>query len=729
MTVAEPNDASRQQGLGTFAGVFTPSVLTILGVIMYLRFGWVVGNVGLVGTLLIVTLSTAITFLTSLSISMIATDRVVRVGGAYYMISRSLGIETGGAVGIPLFFAQALSVSLYTIGFAESLALTFPALDERWVAAAAAVAMAAVALKSAATAIRTQYFIMAAIAVSLLSFFLGGPVESVRTPLWQAAASSPGFWAVFAVFFPAVTGIMAGVSMSGDLADPTRSIPRGTLAAVGVGYLVYMTVPIALAAWASSDSLIADPLIMTRMAWLGPAILAGIWGATLSSALGSILGAPRVLQALARDGILPRFLSFLGRGAGEADEPRIGTIVTLGIALVAIALGNLDVIAPVLTMFFLTTYLVLNLAAGIERFIDSPSFRPTFRAHWSLSLIGAAGCLVVMFLINALATVAAAVVIGGVFLWLERRELHAAWGDVRSGVWMSLLRAGLLRAPDDPDPKTWRPHLLVLSGAPSRRWPMIEMCSDLCHNRGLMTVAGVFETGSLSGERRRELEIAVRDVMDRRGVQSLVRLVTAEDPFEGSVQLVQSYGLGRVSPDTVVAGLRAQPPFDGYLRLLRGIQDAGRNLVLYSDGDGRGFGRRGRIDVWWGGLHQNGGLMLILAHLLRSGVRWRDAELRLNLMAESPEAAEYRREYLAQTIAGMRMDMQPNVIVAEGRRFDEVLAESVQDTDLVLLGMADPSADFAEYYERMRARAGTLPPSLHVHAGDQLPFSEVLITD
>ncbi|MGI9038978.1 MAG: Na-K-Cl cotransporter, partial [Gemmatimonadota bacterium] len=163
-------------GLGTFGGVFTPSILTILGVIMYLRFGWVVGNVGLVGTLLIVTIATAITLLTSLSIAAIATDQRVRVGGAYYMISRSMGIETGGAVGIPLFFAQALSVALYTIGFAESVVNVFPAADARLTGIITTVAVAALALTSAKTAIRAQYFIMAAIAISLLSFFFGHPI-------------------------------------------------------------------------------------------------------------------------------------------------------------------------------------------------------------------------------------------------------------------------------------------------------------------------------------------------------------------------------------------------------------------------------------------------------------------------------------------------------------------------------------------------------------------------
>ncbi|MEO1069298.1 MAG: Na-K-Cl cotransporter, partial [Cyanobacteria bacterium J06638_6] len=204
---------SQSEGLGTFGGVFTPSILTILGVIMYLRFGWVVGHVGLWQTLLIVTISTSITLLTGLSISAIATDQVVRAGGAYYMISRSLGIETGGAVGIPLYLAQAFSVALYTIGFAESLVQVFPGLSQTLIALVTTILIAVLALKSADIAIKAQYFIMAAIVLSLVSLMLGHGVESTAVAPPESPGSV-GFWAVLAVFFPAVTGIMAGVNMS-----------------------------------------------------------------------------------------------------------------------------------------------------------------------------------------------------------------------------------------------------------------------------------------------------------------------------------------------------------------------------------------------------------------------------------------------------------------------------------------------------------------------------------
>src|SRR6056297_3744543 len=258
-------------GLGTFGGVFTPSILTILGVIMYLRFGWVVGNVGLIGTLLIVTISTAITFLTALSIASIATDRRVRTGGAYYMISRSLGIETGGAVGIPLYFALALSMALYIIGFAEILGDVFPGLDQRWVGVVSAIMVAGLAIRSADLAIRSQYIVMIVIGLSLLSFFFGSPVEPSQLDLTGSAPDrlTVDFWVVFAVFFPAVTGIEAGVNMSGDLEDSARSIPRGTLAALAVGFVIYMVLPFFLSTRADSATLIEDPLVMRRISLWG----------------------------------------------------------------------------------------------------------------------------------------------------------------------------------------------------------------------------------------------------------------------------------------------------------------------------------------------------------------------------------------------------------------------------------------------------------------------------
>jgi amino acid transporter len=721
---------SRGAGLGTFGGVFTPSILTILGVIMYLRFGWVVGNVGLSGALLIVTISTGITFLTALSISEIATDQRVRVGGAYYMISRSLGIETGGAVGIPLFFAQALSVALYTIGFAESVKNVFPQVDERLVGLLTTVAVALLAIKSARAAIRAQYFIMGAIGVSLISFFLGsavGPADTVTVPL--ADVPHENFWVVFAVFFPAVTGIMAGVNMSGDLKEPGRAIPRGTMAAVLAGYAIYMILPVFLALRADREQLIADPLIMRRMALWGDAIILGVWGATLSSAVGSILGAPRVLQALARDGVLPNSLRWLGRGSGPEDTPRAGTAITLGIALAAVALGNLNIIAPVLTMFFLTTYGVLNIAAGLERLLGSPSFRPRFRVPWYLSAIGAVGCTVVMFLVNPVATVVAIVVVLGIYIWLERRELQSAWGDVRRGIWMAITRAGLLRLRTTRDPKNWRPHLLVLSGSPTRRWYLIRFANWLSHRRALVTVSSVITDESVTLDRQRAMETTIHDYLARRGIEALIRLIRAPDPFEGAQRLVEAYGLGDLSPNTYLLGDSEVPEHrDAYCRMIARFHEGRRNVVILHYNTEKRFGQRTRIDVWWGGLKRNGGLMLTLAYLLQTSVAWRGADVRVKMLVPTPEAAAGARPNLEAIVRNMRSGARAEVIVSDGRRFVDIMKDSSRTADFIMLGMREPDDGFLAYYERMRDAVEGMPTAAFVLAAEDMPFGDIVVS-
>ncbi len=727
-------------GLGTFGGVFTPSILTILGVIMYLRFGWVVGNAGLLGTLLIVTISTGITFLTALSIAAIATDQRVRVGGAYYMISRSLGIEIGGAVGIPLYIAQGLSVALYTVGFAESVINAFPTLQTlsvlglsgiQIVGLIITILVAVLALGSPNIAIKAQYFILAAIVVSLVSLVAGSPVEQSDIRMWGAvdANQAAGFWEVFAVFFPAVTGIMAGVNLSGDLENPNKAIPWGTFGAVGVGYLVYMTLPLLLGLWANSATLIEDTLIMRRMAWWGDAILLGVWGATLSSAIGSILGAPRVLQALALDGVLPQSLKWLGKGAGEENIPRGGTVLTLGLALGAVMMGNLNAIAPVLTMFFLTTYAVLNVAAGVETFLDSPSFRPEFKVHWSLSLLGAAGCTAVMFLINWWATLIAIVFVFAVFAWLQRRSLRATWGDVRQGLWMSLTRAGLLHLNADPDPKNWRPHILVLSGAPRRRWPVIELASALTHNQALMTVGTVLRPSEASDfEAQREAEATLREYLGSRGVQSLVRTTTAEDPFAGGERLIEDYGLGVLKPNTIMLGHTEDPTHhEQFCTLIKHLYAARRNVAVLRGGN-QGFGNRERIDVWWSGLKGNGGLMKILAYLLQTNLEWQNAQVRVNVVANDDEEAEERRQTVGPILDQLRTGAALNVIEADGRIFDEIVHDASADADIVFLGMATPDEedDYVTYYTRLHERTAGLPPTVFVLAAEEISFRDVL---
>ncbi|MGK7880392.1 MAG: Na-K-Cl cotransporter [Crocosphaera sp.] len=726
-------------GLGTFGGVYTPSILTILGVIMYLRFGWVVGNAGLIGTALIVILANAITFLTALSVCAIATDRVVRTGGAYYMISRSLGVETGGAVGIPLYFAQALSVALYTIGFAESVVKAFPQnnLNQLYIALIVTVGVGILAFASADIAIKAQYFIMGAIILSLLSFYFGHPVEETSIELWGVTDKEP-FWTVFAVFFPAVTGIMAGVNMSGDLRDPIKALPTGTLAAVGTGFVIYITLPLFLAMRADTSTLIAEPFIMEKMAVWGPAISLGVWGATLSSAIGSILGAPRILQALARDGILPPWMRFLGQGSGFKDEPRIGTLVTFTVAIAAVFIGDLNLIAPVLTMFFLTTYLVLNVSAGLEGLLNSPSFRPSFRVHWALSWLGAIGCLGVMFLIDPLATCVAGIVVIAIYFWVRQRELMVTWGDVRRGIWMALLRMAVLQMDrQTDDTKNWRPQFLVLSGAPRKRWPLIQLAQALTHNRGLITVSSVLPQGSRDVASQAVLERRIRDYLQRHGVEALVRLITAPDPFDGAERLVETYGLGSIVPNTILLGDSQQMIHrDRYCQMIANLYKAKRNVIVLRENPDLPYdpwneskSRRFRIDVWWGGgIQGNGSLMLILAYLLHSNPKWQKGEIHLKLVVMDESAVNEAQNNLDKLVEDLRIDAVSEIILANGRTFATILKQSSEGADFIFLGMPSPSDDklFVTNYERLQQWTQDLPTTVFVLAAPEFNFQEVL---
>ncbi|MDH3260520.1 MAG: Na-K-Cl cotransporter [Acidimicrobiia bacterium] len=712
-------------GLGTFGGVFTPSILTILGVIMYLRFGWVVGQAGLVGSLIIVTIATAITFLTGLSISQIATDQRIRAGGAYYMISRALGVEIGGAIGIPLYLAQALSVALYTIGFAESVSRVFPILDQRIVGLVTTVLVAAIALISARVAIRAQYFIMAGIGLSLLSFFLGHAATVEAAVTFEPV----GFWQVFAVFFPAVTGIMAGVNMSGDLENPRRSIPHGTLAAIGVSYLIYMAIPLFLSERATAAQLVADPLIMRNIAVWGDAILIGVWGATLSSALGSILGAPRILQAIARDNILPKPLRFLGRGTGPNDEPRIGTFVTLGLALTAVALFDLNVIAPILTMFFLATYTVVNIVSALERLLRSPSFRPTFKVHWGLSLIGAIGCSVVMVLIDAPATALSAVIVLGVYLWLKRRGLKSTWGDVRQGMWQAMIRWGLFNLRADAQARSWRPHFLVLAGNPEKRWYLIDLANTISQDRGILSVATILPESASSTDRKNSLATTIRDHLEERNVDALVRVVSAATPYEGAATLVEAYGLGYLVPNTVLLGdgETTDDPIE-YAQMIASFYRANRNVVIVRADADRLFGRRRHIDVWWQSMRGNGSLMVTLGHLISASLTWSNVGLHVRMIVKDQKGAAEARANLAGLISSTRMRAKVDVMV-DGRPPIEVISSTSTAADLTFIGLPRPTGDieaFAEHLRNLINQTRNLPAVAYVLAAEDVAFDRIL---
>ena len=708
-------DSTGPRRFGTLGGVFTPCVLTILGVILFLRQGQVVGEVGVYRALWILLAAKAITLLTGLSLAAIATNTRTRGGGAYFLISRSLGVEYGGAIGIVFFLAQAISVALYAIGFAEAFVGTFPALglDVPLVATIANLVAFLCVYVGAGWAIRLQYGILAVLGAAIGSFLAGAfqafDVERFQSSLGPAAEADVVM--AFALFFPAVTGIMAGANMSGDLADPARSIPRGTLAAIAVTGMVYAVVTIALGGAAERVELQEESLLMSRVAVWPTLIVLGIFSATASSALGSMMGAPRILQAFARDRVLPG-LSPLAKGSGASGEPRRATWVTYVIAQLAIMLGDLDAIAPVITMAFLITYGTLNLATFYEGVTGNPSYRPRFRwCPWWLSLVGALGCGGVMVLLDPLVALGSVLGMAGIFWLIRVREVQASWGDLRSGVAFARARRGLMQLEETLyHPKNWRPVVLAMIGASGVRQHLAVYGSWLSSGHGILSLGQVIR-GSLPElvKRRANQRQLLRASIRERELEAFPAVVAAPSLDEGIVALVQSHGLGGLEPNTVLFGWPEDPGRrTAFAATLRTVAALERSLVVVRSQDTREelwSAPPGTIDVWWRG-RDNGPLMLLFAHLIRQNRAWRGRTIRLLRVVASDQAREEVASHLTELATSSRIDARAGVIVSG--KPARAIAEESRDAGLVILGFSPPpegsESIFFEVMERLTRR-------------------------
>ena len=723
-------------GFGTFQGVFTPSILTIIGVVMYLRFGWMLGNVGLATSLAIVTVASSITFLTGLSISALATNMRMKGGGAYFMLSRSFGAEAGAAMGIPLALSQAIGVSFYVSGFAEALTQSgLPVVagwDPRLVGLATLTVLAAVSTLSANIALKSQYFIMAAIAFSLVAFFLGGPPRGLVPPDPATVPAALGFWPVFAVFFPAVTGILSGVGMSGDLRNPGRAIPVGTIAAVLTGYVVYMAVPLALNAFVPDASVLrTDTMILQKCArWSFP-ILLGVWAATLSSAVGSFLCAPRVFQALARDRLMP---GLFGRGFGANDDPRVSSCFCFAIAATGLWFGDINVIAPILTMFNLSTYALLNLSAGLEELMGNPSWRPTFRVRPWLSFAGFAGCTGAMLMISPGWTLAALGCEGAIFWFMKRRSLRARWGDMRIGLVMAFVRfcvQWLARRP--PDSRNWRPNILAFTALPATCREVLRLARDISGNRGLVTVAAVVPQALADQPGRlADLHASACRILKRERLGAVVRVQPAPDSRTGILELVRTYGFGPLVPNTVIAGAPAgEEAAEAYGDLVVQLGRLRRNFISVDAHGGAAVPPdvARRIDIWWRGQTANGSFMLALACMIRRA-SWTRASLRLCQIVDSAEVVADAERVLLDFIRSARVEAIPHVVVADDRPFAARIADESADATAAFVGLRAPregetAADYGAYFANLRGLTVRLPLVLFALASEDVDFRSI----
>ena len=693
---------NKPQGtLGTFAGVFTPSILTILGIILFLRLGFVVGSAGLGPALLILCLANGISILTSVSLSAIATNLTVKGGGDYYLISRTLGIEFGGAIGIVLFLAQSVSIGFYCIGFGEVLSYLMPYQIEagpQIIAALAVSLLFILAWLGADWATRFQFVVMSILTVAIASFIIGGVLKwntELLSQNWAPSGFNIDFWALFAIFFPAVTGFTQGVSMSGDLKNPGKSLPTGTFAAVGLSIVVYFLSAVLFSATLPAETMVGDYKSMQQVAFIPSLIAAGVIAATLSSAMASFLGAPRILQSLAADRIFPLLVPF-AKGSGTNENPRRAVLLSAAIAFATIGLGKLNLIAPVVSMFFLISYGLLNYATFFEARSASISFRPRFRYFnkW-LSLAGALACLGAMLAIDPAAGMIALAILIAIFQYLKRTVGLQRWADSQRDHHLQKIRKHLLAAENHPEhPRNWRPQILAFSEDPDRRAQLLEFSSWIEGRSGLTTLVKFLEGNGLKlHKEKEEVEVELQQDIARQSAKAFPLVLVASDLTSGIKSLVQAYGIGSLKANTILLNWRGFSPQKiiglgdkNFGDNLRAAYLRGCNIVILEVKPDKWDALKDMapedlcIDVWWWD-DSTSRLMLLLAYLMTRSNKWHEAKIRL-LAVDTGNEFGPTMESLQSMLDDIRIDAEPTVI--ENPDPDTIVEHSA-DSALVFL--------------------------------------------
>jgi len=488
------------------APVFFTAISTILGAILFLRFGFAVGTLGFWGVILIILLGHLVTIPTALAISEIATNKRVEGGGEYFIISRSFGLNIGATIGMALFFSQAISVAFYVIAFTEAFEYFFNFIFENYgfvlprqiISLPVMLGLAILIIKKGANVgVKALYFVIGILFISLAMFFLGDTAHAANTSysLADSKLRNPqSFFVVFAIIFPAFTGITAGVGLSGDLKNPSKSIPRGTILATIAGMIIYFFVVYKLASSASVEDLLNKQLIMGQIAIAGVIVIPlGLAASTFSSALGSFMVAPRTLQALALDRALPskKINRWLAAVNPEDNEPTNASKVTAIIAFVFVAMGSVDAVASVISMFFMMTYGSLCLISFLNHFGSSPSYRPTFRSRWYISLVGFLVSIWVMFKINTLYAFIAISVMTLVYLYINHyHKNRRGFASIFVNALFQLnrdLQVMLQKRRDKVTQQEWRPSAICISNKPIHTNKAFELLNWISYKYGFGT--------------------------------------------------------------------------------------------------------------------------------------------------------------------------------------------------------------------------------------------------
>ncbi|KAL7385959.1 hypothetical protein ABVT39_002456 [Epinephelus coioides] len=789
--------------MGTFIGVYLPCMQNILGVILFLRLTWIVGTAGILGSFAIVSMCCICTLLTAISMSAIATNGVVPAGGSYYMISRSLGPEFGGAVGLCFYLGTTFAGSMYILGTIEILltyivptatvfkegesaamsnnmrvygtcCLLLMALvvfvGVKYVNKLALVFLACVVLSIMATyagviktiieppefnvcllgnrSLKNEMFETCAkmevvknktVITELWSLFCNSKYPNatcdeyfnlnnltelraipgllsgvIKDNLWgdynpagmyiekksQPSAEAPDtpndinkpyvfndittyFTLLVGIYFPSVTGIMAGSNRSGDLRDAQRSIPIGTIMAILTTSFIYISCVVLFGACIEGVVLrdkfgysVKKNPVIGILAWPSPwVIVIGSFFSCCGAGLQSLTGAPRLLQAIARDGIIP-FLQVFGHGKANG-EPTWALLLTVGICEIGILIASLDAVAPILSMFFLMCYLFVNLACAVQTLLRTPNWRPRFKFyHWTLSFLGMSLCLSLMFISSWYYALVAMVIAGCIYKYIEYRGAVKEWGDGIRGLSLNAARYALIRLEEAPlHTKNWRPQLLVLCKLDPdltvRHPRLLSFTTQLKAGKGLTIVSSVLEgTFMTRGNDAKTGEQNLKAAMTAEKMKGFCHVVVSSNLRDGFSLLIQSAGLGGMKHNAVLMawptgwGQGRDSSRRNFIETVRETTAAHQALLVAKNIDNFPSNQErlseGTIDVWW--IVHDGGLLMLLPFLLSQHKVWRKCKMRIFTVAQMDDNSIQMKKDLQMFLYHLRLDAEVEVV-------------------------------------------------------------------
>ncbi|MCK5079893.1 MAG: amino acid permease [Bacteroidales bacterium] len=701
----------RSHGFGT-APVFFTAISTILGAILFLRFGFAVGTLGFTGVLAIILLGHLVTIPTALAISEISTNQRVEGGGEYFIISRSFGLNIGATIGLALYFSQAISVAFYVIAFTEAFEPFFD-----WMRNAhgldlpkQAISLPAMAILSALILIRganigvKALIVIVIILAGTLVLFFAGTTEYASESGYQLFSgsfrNSNQFFIVFAIVFPAFTGMTAGVGLSGDLKSPRKSIPRGTLMATFIGMIAYVFIAWKLTVSASPEDLAGEQLVMSKIAVWGIWVIPiGLAASTISSAIGSVMVAPRTLQALSYDHLfpLPRVNRFLSKGKKADNEPFNASVVTVVIAFVFVTVGNVNMVAEIISMFFMVTYGALCLISFLNHWGSDPSYRPTFRSRWYISLVGFLMSVWLMFKINwiyAFVAIAAMILIYLIIsrYHKERRGLQSIF----RGAIIQLnrrLQVYLQKSTRIKKSEEWRPAAVCISSASFIREEAFYLLEWIAHKYGFGTYIHLIE-GYYSRQTHEEAQQMLDKLIEKTEQRkNNVYIDTLISPSYTSAiaQTIQLPGISGMDNNMMVFEFdktkigEIEQIIDNFKLVKAGNYD-----ICILGSSHKRFNFKKGIHVWIRSFdYQNSNLMILLSYIITGHPDWQKGGIKIFDICKEEELEQTRENLLELVKTGRIPITEKNIQIIkkdENVSSKVLISEHSAEAGLTIIG-------------------------------------------